>query len=119
MPKRTLSQVEDVEIDVALVAYSNDCFRQGVQHHHGSLFLAAVMDRWPSFSHFVSEKTSEVSSMLEGWRQPTPARAQWALPAPVWEGIAAQLTSLNQLHMAASILILLVTHMRPSELLPL
>ena len=42
---RTLHLVEDVEVDGALVAYSNDCFVQGVQHHHGSQLRAAVMDR--------------------------------------------------------------------------
>ena len=41
--------VEDVEIDGALVAYSNDCFVQGLQHHHVSQLLAAVMDRCLSF----------------------------------------------------------------------
>ena len=52
--KRTLPLVADGEIDAALVAYSNDCFLQGAQHHHGSQLLAAVMDRWPSFSRFGS-----------------------------------------------------------------
>ena len=42
--------------DGALVAYSNGCFVQGVQHHSGSQLLAAVMDRWPSFSRFGSNK---------------------------------------------------------------
>ena len=45
-----------VEIDAVLVAYWNDCFLQGVQHHHGSRLLAVVMDRWPSFSRFGSSK---------------------------------------------------------------
>ena len=40
------SLVEDVEIDGVLVAYSNDCSAQGVQHHNGSQLLAAVMHRW-------------------------------------------------------------------------
>ena len=48
--------VEDVEIDGAQVAYSNGCSLQGVPHHHGSQVLAAVMDRWPSFSRFGSRK---------------------------------------------------------------
>ena len=39
-----------------------------------------------------------------------------AMPAPVWEGIAAHLTLLNHLCLAAFILILLVTYIRPSEL---
>ena len=52
--ERTLQLVENVEIDGALVAYSNDCFVQGVQHHHGSQFLTAVMCRWLSFSRFES-----------------------------------------------------------------
>ena len=51
-----LPLVEDVEIDFALVAYSNDCIHHGLQHHHGSHLLAAVMDRWPSFSRFASRK---------------------------------------------------------------
>ena len=38
---------------------------------------------------------------------------------PVWEGIATQLTLLNHPHMAAFILVLSVTNMRPSELLAL
>ena len=54
--KRTILLVADVEIDGALVAYSNDCFLQGVQHHHGSQLLAPVMGRWPSFSRFGSRK---------------------------------------------------------------
>ena len=54
--ERALPLVEDVEIDGALVAYSNDCFIQRVQHHHGSQLLAAVMDRCPSFSRFGSGK---------------------------------------------------------------
>ena len=41
--ERAFPLVEDVEIDGALVAYSNDCFVQGIQHHHGSLVLAVVM----------------------------------------------------------------------------
>ena len=41
------------------------------------------------------------------------------MPALVWEGIGAQVTHLNQLPMAAFTLILLVTYMRPSELLAL
>ena len=53
------------------------------------------------------------------WRQLTPERTRRALPAPVWEDIAAQLTRLNQPHMAAFILILLVTYIRPSEFLAL
>ena len=52
--KRTLPLAEDVKIDGALVAYSNDCFLQGVQHHHGSQLLAVVTDLWPSFSRFGS-----------------------------------------------------------------
>ena len=43
--KRALPLVEDVEINGASVAYSNDCFVHGVQHHHRSQLLAAVMDR--------------------------------------------------------------------------
>ena len=92
-----LKFVEDVDIDGALVAYSNDCIAQRVQHHHGSQLRAAVMDRWPSCSRFGSRKLRR--------------------PAPVWEGIAAQLTLLNHQHMGAFILILLATYMRPSEIL--
>ena len=64
--ERALPLVEDVEIDGVLVAYSNDCFIQGVQHHHGSQLRAALMDRWPSFSRFGSRKTSEVPSVFDG-----------------------------------------------------
>ena len=62
--ERALPLVEDVEVDGALVAYSNDCFVQGVQQHHGSQLLAAVMNRWPSFSRFGST-TSEVPPTFE------------------------------------------------------
>ena len=48
--KSTLPLVENVEIDGALVAHSNACSAQGVQHHNGSQLLAAVMYRWPPFS---------------------------------------------------------------------
>ena len=77
------------------------------------------MDRWSSFSRFGSRKLPTFHRCLQVWRQLTPARAQRAMPAPVWEGIAGQLTLLNQPHLAALILILLVTYIRPSELLAL
>ena len=32
------------------------CFVLGVHHHHGSQLVAAVKDRWPSFSRFGSSK---------------------------------------------------------------
>ena len=54
--KRTLPLVEDAEIDGALIAYSNDCSDQGVQHHTGSQLLATVLDRWPSFCRCWSSK---------------------------------------------------------------
>ena len=41
------------------------------------------------------------------------------MSAPVWEGIAAHHTLVNLPHMAVFILILLVTYIRPSELLAL
>ena len=65
-PKRTLPLVEDVEIDGTLVAYSNECFVQGVEHHRVSQLLAAVMDRWPSFTRFGSTKLTEVPPMSGG-----------------------------------------------------
>ena len=46
-----------------------------------------------------------------------PAHSRRAMRVLVWDGNAAQLTLLNQALMAAFILILLVTCMRPSELL--
>ena len=64
---RALPLVEEVEIDGALVAYSNHCFVQGVQHHHGSHLLAAVRDRWPSFSRFWSRKLPRFHWCLKGW----------------------------------------------------
>ena len=77
--KRTLPLVEDGEIDGALVACSKDGFLRGVQ----PLWL---------------QETSEVSSMrcLRGLRLLTPARTRRAVQAPVWEGIAAQLTLLKR-----------------------
>ena len=54
--KRTLPLVEDVESDGALVAYSNDRSVHGVERHNGSQLLAAVVDRWLSFSRFGSSK---------------------------------------------------------------
>ena len=84
----------------SLVAYSNDCFVQGVQHRQGSQLLAAVVDRSPPFSHFGSRKLPSFHRCLQGWRQLTPARTRRAIPVPAWEGIASQLTLLNNLHMA-------------------
>ena len=66
--KRTLPLVEDVKIHGALVAYSNDCLLQGVQHHHWLQLLAAVMDRWPSFSCFGSGKLPRFHRCLKGDR---------------------------------------------------
>ena len=54
--ERAVALVRSAEIDDDLLAHSNNCFVQEVQHHHGSLPLAAVMDRWPSFSRFGSRQ---------------------------------------------------------------
>ena len=81
-----LPLVEDVAIDGDLVVNSNNCFVQGVQHHHGSQLLAAMMDLWSSFSRF---GVPTFHRRLEGWRQLTPVRT----PAPVWEGIATRSSS--------------------------
>ena len=54
--KGALHLIEDVEVDGALVVYSNDSFGWGVLHHHGSQLLAAVRDRRPSFTRIGSSK---------------------------------------------------------------
>ena len=77
--------VGDVEIDDVVVAHSNDCFVQGVQHHHGSQLLAAVMDRWPSCSRSGSRKLSRFHQCLKEWRQLALARTRRAMQAPVWK----------------------------------
>ena len=66
-----------------------------------------------------TRKLPRFQRCLKAWRQLTPARTRRAMPAPVWEGIAAQVTHLNQLQMAAFIPILLVTYTRRSELVAL
>ena len=86
--ERVLRLVGDVEIDDALVAYSNGCSALGFVHHHGSQLLAAVMDRWPSFSRSGSRRLLRFHQCLKEWRQLTLARTQQAVPASAWEGIA-------------------------------
>ena len=78
--------------------------------------LAAVMDLWPSFSRFGSSTLPKFHQCLMEWRQLTPARTQQTMPAPVWEG---RPSLLDHPHVAAFILILLVTFIRPSWLLAL
>ena len=114
-----LPLVEDVEIDGVLVAYSNDCFVEGVQHHHGSQLLAAVMDRWPSFRPLWVQKTSVVPSMSAGDRSHLRALDEQCLHQ---SGKALQDNSPFSIILVwqrAFDLILLVTYMRPSELLAL
>ena len=64
------------QIEAASVPYSNDGFVQGVQHHHGSQLLAAVMDRWPPNSRFGSRKHSRFHRGFNGWRKFTHARTR-------------------------------------------
>ena len=56
LTERALHLVEDIEANDAQLAYQNDCFVLGAQHHHGLQLLAAVMDRWPSLRRFGSSK---------------------------------------------------------------
>ena len=114
--KRTLSRVKHVKIDGALVARSNDCFVQVVQHYHVSRLLAAVMDRWPSSSRFVSRTLPDFHRCLSDNLH---LRTPEAMPTPVYEGIAARFTLPNRLHLPAFVSILLVVYLRPSELLAL
>ena len=67
--KRMRPLVEDVESDVVLVAYSNDCSVQGVQHHNGSQLLAAMMDPWLSSSRFGPRKLPRFHRCLKVWRK--------------------------------------------------
>ena len=73
----------------------------------------------PSFSRFGSMKFSRFHRCLRRRRQLTPPRSRRATRAPVWERMQTQLTLFNHPHMVAFILILLMTFMRPSELLAL
>ena len=92
--------VGDGEIDGAFVAYSNDCFLQGVHYHHGSHLLAAVTDRRPSCSRFVSVQFPRLctDALKDGDSSRRRDSSSRAMPAPVWEGMAAQLTFHKQLH---------------------
>ena len=109
--------VEDIKIDGALVAYSKKiALPRESMHHHGSQLLAVVMDRWPSCRRSGSRELPKFHRSLKEWWQFTPARIRRAPPAPVWEGIAAQVTFLKHHTMAVFIVILLLTHIRPSEL---
>ena len=89
---------ENVEIDAALAAYSNDCFVQGVHHHRGSQLLAAVMDRWPSCSRFRSRKLPRFLRCWKEWRPLTPARTRRAMLVPEWEGISVHPHFAGNLH---------------------
>ena len=63
--ERALPLDEDVEIDGALVEYSKNCVAQGILHHHGSRRVAAVIDRWPSFSRFGSRSCRGIILMWQ------------------------------------------------------
>ena len=64
--KRTLPLVEHVNVDGAQVTYSNVCSVQGVQHHHGTQFLAAVMDLLAVHQPLCVQQTAEVPLISEG-----------------------------------------------------
>ena len=90
----------------------------------GHIYSAGRVARWftasccrdgSSLRRFRSRKLQR----FHFFKELTLARTRRAMPAPVWEGIATQITLLSHPHMAAFILILLVTYMRPSELLAL
>ena len=97
--------------------YFNDCLLQGTQHHHGSRLLAAVMDRWPSSSRFGSRKLPRFHRCSKRRRQLTPGVHPSKVGACA--GRHCSDTLLNQPLMAGFIPIVLVTYMRPSELLTL
>ena len=65
--KNVLPLGENVEIDGTLVAYSRNCFAQGIPHHHGLQLLSAEMDRWPVFSRSCSSKLQRFHRCLKGW----------------------------------------------------
>ena len=111
-----LPLVEDVEIDGALIAYSNNFF---VQKSSASPWFAASCCCDGSLSVTQTlwvQETSEVPPMSEGVAATHTCARHRAMPAPVLEGIAAQLTHLNHPHVAAFILFLLITYVRPTEL---
>ena len=39
----------DTDLDRALVFHANELCVAGAQHHHGTMLLAALLDRWPAF----------------------------------------------------------------------
>ena len=116
--ERALPLDEDVEIDGALVAYSND-FVQGFQHHHGSQLLATVMDRG-RHSALLIQQTSEAPSMFEDVATAhTCAHPTSNACTSLGRHCNTTHPSQSHPHMAPFILILQVTYMRPSELLAL
>ena len=79
-----------------------------------------LLQRWIIEPLWLARKLWRFHRCKKRWRQLTLARTRGTMPAPVWESTAAQLTHPSQcLHIAAIILILLVTYMRPSGLLSL
>ena len=52
-------------VNDARVTSPSDCFVLGFQHLHGSLLLAVVVDRWPSFSRFWVQQTAEECSSFD------------------------------------------------------
>ena len=77
---RSSSSCGDAEIDGVWSQSRTIAFSKGNQHHHGSQFLAAVMDRWPSFNRFGSRTLPSYHRCWTAWRKHTPARTRRATP---------------------------------------
>ena len=77
---RSSSSCGDAEIDGVWSQSRTIAFCKRVQHHHCSQFLAAVMDRWSSFSRFCSRTLPSYHRCWTAWRKHTPARTRRATP---------------------------------------
>ena len=89
----------------------------GIQHHHGSKLLAALMHKWPAFSRFGGRKLPRFHRALRGWRLLTPGQSKKAFPLILWEAVAAVLAMQGNLMAAVFVMLAISTYLRPSELL--
>ena len=88
LPQRVIETAADDKIDSQLVEYFNLRYNGGEGSHVGDYILAALMDRFPSFSKYGHRKIPRSWRALSGWRKLCPARSRLAYPLQVWCGIS-------------------------------
>jgi hypothetical protein len=112
-------EAADEEVDKHVVDWMNAQYLAGVKPAAGSRLLAALMCLVPAFSKSGGRHIPRSLRALKGWKRLYPAKSKRPYGWPVWCALMISFIRKGKTRLAAMVLLMVITYLRPKELLML